>query len=147
MQYTVNWCAGWPVVFRRAMQKYGREVIAVDIRVLDDSHAHNIQLDVLTVAPRYLRHEVARLSGVQVDQLRENWGGVPCTTFSRSDSSNKRRKRLRDGGYGAMQWNNYRDGKDPLRRPMHAAGTVKGDAAREGDRIAEVTLQVVCLNS
>ena len=94
MQYTVNWCAGWPVVFRRGMQKYGREVIAVDIRVLDDSHDHNIQLDVLTVAPRYLRHEVARLSSVQVDQLRENWGGVPCTTFSRSDSSNKRRKRL-----------------------------------------------------
>ena len=142
VQYTVNWCAGWPVVFRRAMQKYGREVIAVDCRVLDDSHAHNIQLDVLTVAPRYLRHEVARLSGVQVDQLRENWGGVPCTTFSRSDSSNKRRKRLRDGGYGAMQWNNYRDGKDPVRRPMHAAGTVKGDAAREGDRIAEVILWV-----
>ena len=61
MQYTVNWCYGWPVVFRRAMQKYGREVIAVDIRVLYDSHAHDIQLDVLTVAPSYLRHEVARL--------------------------------------------------------------------------------------
>ena len=72
MQYTVNWCAGWLVVFRRAMQKYGREVIAVDCRVLDGSHAHNIQLDVLIVAPRYLRHKVARLSGVLVDQLREN---------------------------------------------------------------------------
>ena len=51
------------------MQKYGREVIAVDCRVPDDSHAHNIQLDVLAVAPRYLRHEVARLSGVQVVEL------------------------------------------------------------------------------
>ena len=142
VQYTVNWCAGWPVVFRRGMQKYGREVIAVDIRVLDDSHDHNIQLDVLTVAPRYLRHEVARLSSVQVDQLRENWGGVPCTTFSRSDSSNKRRKRLRGGGHGPLQWNNYRDGDDPARRPMHAAGTEKGDAAREGDRIAEAILWV-----
>ena len=77
-----------------------------------------------------------------VDQLRGNWGGVPCTTFSRSDSSSKRRKRLRCGGYGAMQWNNYRDGNDPVRRPMHAAGTVKGDAAREGDWIAEVILWV-----
>ena len=80
--------------------------------MLDDGHAHNIQLGVLIVAPRYLRHEAVRLSSVHVDQLRENWGA------------------------------DYRDGNEPVRRPMHAAGTVKGDAAREGGQIAGVILRV-----
>ena len=140
-QYLVHWCSGWTDVVRTTVAKYGRECLAIDIRQLGDAHEQNIQLNLLSVSPQFLRHEVARLAHVQLSQLRENLGGADCTTFAKSDSSNRRvRKRGRDAGQ--MKWDNYRDASDPLRGPMHPASVEKGVAARSGDRLSEAMLWV-----
>ena len=141
VQYLVHWCSGWTDVVRDTVLKYGRECLAVDIRQLGERHAQNLQLNILSVSPQFLRHEVARLANVQVCQLRENLGGADCTTFAKNDSSNRRvRKRGRDAGQ--MKWDNYRNADDPERGPMHPASVEKGVAARSGDRLSAAMLWV-----
>ena len=141
VQYLVHWCSGWTDVVRDTVLKYGRECLAVDIRQLGEEHTQNLQLNILSVSPQFLRHEVARLASVQVSQLRENLGGANCTTFAKNDSSNRRvRKRGRDAGQ--MRWDNYRNADDPERGPMHPASVEKGVAARSGDRLSAAMLWV-----
>ena len=61
------------------------------------------------------------------EQSRGNDGGPPCTTYSHSDPSNKRR---------GHRWE-YRNhsAETPKRPPLHPEGTKKGDLAREHDDI------------
>jgi hypothetical protein len=141
-QYLVHWCAGWSEVIRATVSRYGRETIAVDIRAdLGASHSLNIQLNLLSVSPQFLRSEVARLSNVRLDQLRENWGGVCCTTYSKCDASN-RRVRRRGEHAGMLMYDNYRDAQDPHSGPMHSAGMQKGIDARAADRLTQALLWV-----
>ena len=127
----VDWYAGWPEVMREVWAEEGIEVIAVDRRKdLGGEHRLNVQLELHQLAPQFWRLEVARLVKVSVRDLGPNWVGLPCTTFSRSDSSNVTRQ-------GKRVYYNYRDLQDPKRGPQHEAGTRKGDMARKSDRMLE----------
>ena len=126
----VNWCAGWSGVVWKVFGEIGLHMIAVDVREGMNPSEVFVQQDLLMLAPQFWRLEVARRMELALDQLGPNWIAIPCTTTARNDPSNKTR-----GGH--KTFNNYRLTGDPLRKPQHPEGTLKGDLARAADRLTE----------
>ena len=135
-KYIVAWFAGWAEVMRTVAAEFALEVIAVDIRMLGEAHKLNVQQDLLKLAPQLWCVDVSARVGIRMQELIGHWIALDCTASSRSDSSNRIRK-------GKKVFYNYRDCKDPYRRPQHSLGTDKGDKCRETDRLAEAALQAV----
>jgi hypothetical protein len=130
--YLTNWCAGWPEKTRLVAERYGIQVIAVDKEQSRlGEHRLNTHLDLLTISPAWWKPQVASMLGLKAGQLAWDFGGVPCTTQARSDSSNKRMSEA-----GEVMYNNYRitSGKKKG-KPQHPEGTKKGDEARNSDRL------------
>ena len=68
------------------------EVISVELDEsrLQVSGGTRVQLDVGSVAPRWLLPEVALRAGVSRVDLLAHWGGPPCQTVAVPDASNRR---------------------------------------------------------
>ena len=131
-RYLTNWCAGWPANSRLVARRFGIQVIAVDREATRlGEHELNVQMDLLTISPAWWKQQVASTVGLRTAQLLWDFGGIPCTTQARSDSSNKRKTKE-----GELQYNNYRITTGPQRgKPQHPEGTKKGDEARSSDRL------------
>ena len=130
-EYLVDWCAGWPQVMRKVAAREGVEVVAVDNQAARlGQHALNVELDLCTVSPVFLKHEVAQQLGLKALQLTVDWAGVPCTTNSRNDASNCRVIQ------GKLQFNNYRKPQSAA-EPQHPVGSEKGDHARRDDGLVQ----------
>jgi hypothetical protein len=130
--YLVNWCAGWPQTTREVAKTLDIRVIAVDRELTRmGDHCLNVQLDLLTLSPAFWKAEVASKLQLHTGQLAWDFGGIPCTTQARSDSSNKRMTKE-----GELQFNNYRITRGPQKgKPQHPEGSEKGDEARNSDRL------------
>jgi hypothetical protein len=130
-RYLVHWCAGWAEGFRKVVKEAGLGLIAVDLEATRmGKHKLNVVMDLLLLSPMFWRREVAARVGVGLGQLYWDWAGVPCTTYSRADASNRRQVG------GRQVFNNYRK-PGGGRQPQHAEGTEKGDLARGHDRLVE----------
>ena len=123
---------GWPAKTRLVAERYGIQVIAVDREHARlGKHRLNAHLDLLTVSPAWWKSQVASMLGLKTEQLAWDFGGVPCTTQARSDSSNKRMPEA-----GEMMFNSYRITSGRKKgKPQHPEGTKKGNEARTSDRL------------
>ena len=100
-----------------------------------------VQLDIGTVAPRWLIPEVAVKADRAVCELLAHWGGSPCQTLAAADGSNNGKDKVTGQ---RRQWN-FRVRSDPKKAPAHPQGDWRsgGDAAREGDKLSTSLLRAL----
>ena len=137
----VHWFSGWGSGVSKAAAAAGLEVISVELQEdrVRTAGGVKVQLDIGTVAPRWLIPEVAMKADRAVCELLAHWGGPPCQTLAAADGSNDRKDKVTGQ---RRQWN-FRVRSDPEKAPAHPEGNWRGDAAREGDRLSTFLLRAL----
>lgn len=115
------------------------EVISVELDEvrLQVSGGTRVQLDVGSVAPRWLLPEVALRAGVSRVDLLAHWGCPPCQTVAVPDASNRR---MCSATQELQEFNFRVHEEGGSRPPAHPEGNWRGDAAVEGDRLSRALL-------
>jgi hypothetical protein len=135
----VHWFAGWGSGVHAAAEAAGLGVLAVELVAsragqLDVGSTVAVQLDVASVAPRWLVTEAAWCAGRARADLWAHWAGPPCKSQAGNDAANRRVVQ------GRLVEANYRTSTG---EPAHPEGSWRGDVARDGDRLAERILKAL----
>jgi hypothetical protein len=135
-RYAINWCGGWSEAIFEEARAVGLALVSVDM-VPRAQHGQEVIMDMELISPRWMRYELARQLGVGMEQLWVDWAGVPCTTFSSSDASNRRWCKKQK----CRVWRNYRVPTGGSKgEPWHGLGHEKGELARKDARLAEAVV-------
>ena len=88
----VHWFSGWGSRVSKAAAAAGLEVISVGLQAkrVQVAGGVEVQLDIGSVAPRWLIPEVAVEEDRAVCELLAHWG-APCQTLAAPDGSNDRK--------------------------------------------------------
>lgn len=135
----VHWFSGWGSGVGEAAVAAGLEVISVELDAgrLLVSGGTPVQLDVGSVAPRWLLPEVAWRAGVSRVDLLAHWGGPPCQTVAVPDASNRR---MCNATQELQEFNFRVHTEGGSRPPAHPEGNWRGDAAVVGDKLSRALL-------
>jgi hypothetical protein len=127
-------CSGEGKGLREAAREVGATVVAVDVERMEETQGETrVQMDLAEMSWELWVELACAKAAVHRDRLAGIIAGVPCTTYSHADASNKRRGR---------SWN-YRKVESERKEPQHLSGTAKGDLARAHDWISEGAITVM----